>query len=658
MKKVIITLSLLLCIVLCVTALVACDDTEQSNVIVTNRVSDFGKEYFELNETNISLTIGQTFQLVARYYVKQQDTLAFASSDTGIVTVSDTGIITAVGSGSAIITASYGKFSATCNVTVGFGGTVGKICLDGVDGANIGISVDGYADLSAYVDFNGHRFEFSAEYTVQDTTVGAVNEGKFIPSKIGTTTVTVGGNWLGQSLVPVSVNITVKAIPEFIVRDGDGNQINSLDIYTRSDFGGKTYSKTLSYSASATFDGQPVSVTTSIDDPDDVVLETSGKITSRKSGEASLIVSFTQDGTTYSKAFPINVLQPVADYDQVINVDVSKGVLPVDEIFASYSPKQITSIVSEDNLTLQDGKVFGFTVDNEKSQRLTVYNGTVGYNLTVVPYTRIFTSAEELEYFSIAAVDEYTLFDGYYILGCNIDASSYNHNGKVVRFQGMSIKQVPQIGLTGTFDGKGYTIDGLTVGTSGLFGLISGGTVKNVGFTNVKYKADEDSTLLACYITDSATVSNVYIQADMLDGQSRKGYRNSLVATEVNINCSVENCIFVLENDFVPTVGKAENWCYGSFTYMCSQRATLSNANPYFLKNTYVISPAVMTYYAGNYYVDTRVYQDRGSAVTYPNVKHYFGFAEMASADNDYSSFNPSYWTIQDGVPVWKTAVK
>ena len=114
---------------------------------------------------------------------------------------------------------------------------------------------------------------------------------------------------------------------------------------------------------------------------------------------------------------------------------------------------------------------------------------------------------------------------GYYVLGADIDANAYTHGsmnaadaykdpGKynASTWNGASTYRNRPIGLTGTFNGLGYVIDGMTMGSSreGFFGIVNGGTVKNVAFNDVKTKVKSYAYVLANYLLD-ATVDNVYI---------------------------------------------------------------------------------------------------------------------------------------------------
>jgi len=70
--------------------------------------------------------------------------------------------------------------------------------------------------------------------------------------------------------------------------------------------------------------------------------------------------------------------------------------------------------------------------------------------------------------------------------------------------------------LTGTFDGKGHTISNLTISQPsgdlvGLFGFINGGTVRNLGLTNVAIAGNFDGIGALAGNTEGATIENVHV---------------------------------------------------------------------------------------------------------------------------------------------------
>lgn len=609
--------------------------------------SSFAGEYFLLKDTSLSLIVGDEYALEVDYFVEEDGAVSFRSSNPAVAQVDASGKLTAIGEGETTVTAELGSFSATCVVSVSFGEYVPTILFTSIQGTEVTVANTDVLNLAASVLFNGKQFPCDLSYELSNAEIGRVENGLFIPLQSGETDVTVSGEWNGMQVLPVTISVKVINAVEIEIKEKGGEYgVNGIELYTYHQFDGQTLQVAFEVDVLVRKNGdlQTDGITVSVVNNDGVVSfdAEANVITALKAGNASLNVCFTDGEDVYAKSISIKVNRPTGKYEATFMVDSSKGELPVDEIFAEFPEGDREIVAVSEGFTLEDGKVFGFTVDNEKSQEITVYNSAVGYTLTVVPYTRIFTSAEEFAMFAMN--DEETAFDGYYILGCDIDASSYVHADHM-RYAGFSYKLYTNIGLTGTFDGKGHTIDGITIGRSGLFGMVgSGAVIKNVAFTNVNFSGEnEGDYTLACYVC-SATLKNVYIHAKEL---STTGWNNSLVANNITIDSVVENCIFRLDNAYT------KNAEYGSFAAMCAEREKLAYASSSFLKDCYVISPVVMT--RGKSKDVVYVCDVNASDYVYPNVKRYETVAAMeADTTNDYTSFAAEYWDISSGIPVWK----
>ena len=160
------------------------------------------------------------------------------------------------------------------------------------------------------------------------------------------------------------------------------------------------------------------------------------------------------------------------------------------------------------------------------------------YTRSLIFATKVIKTASDLEMFHAKGVPEAGdavnklykkgeyYYDGYYVLGNDIDATGYSHGSKnsdgtfnkakwsttISSYAGKTI------GLRGTFNGMGYSINGMTQGSSyeGLFGMVNGGTVKNLAITNLKAGQTGYMNALAHYLIN-ATIENVYIQTNAYD---------------------------------------------------------------------------------------------------------------------------------------------
>ena len=96
----------------------------------------------------------------------------------------------------------------------------------------------------------------------------------------------------------------------------------------------------------------------------------------------------------------------------------------------------------------------------------------------------------------------------------------------------------------GTFDGKGYTITGLTISASdneymGFIGMLDGGTVKNVKFASVSVNGKDDVGTAVGRIINGGIVSGVQVLGGTVNGAKRVGgVVGSIIADGSALNCT------------------------------------------------------------------------------------------------------------------------
>ena len=228
---------------------------------------------------------------------------------------------------------------------------------------------------------------------------------------------------------------------------------------------------------------------------------------------------------------------------------------------------KITSIYEGDDATTDlrtdIGSSNGFmqTLDTMRAEAdrtkdltvIAVWNGEeILCKVKAIVVTKIITTAEELNNLITYANNVTTIYssknshaqsyDGYFVLGANLiaDENSPIIQGPAMRntdtgvilenlnsftyFQNKDAgDSVGDMGFHGTFDGRGYTVDGFTYGVGGVFGLLgTNAVVKNVSFTNCSMDADanvKNTAVLAqgAYATSANPwlIENVYVQATM-----------------------------------------------------------------------------------------------------------------------------------------------
>lgn len=124
---------------------------------------------------------------------------------------------------------------------------------------------------------------------------------------------------------------------------------------------------------------------------------------------------------------------------------------------------------------------------------------------------------------------------GYYVLAHDIEAEGYKHGSvyaddvaekapdldvtagdyNTATWNGADKYVGLPIGLTGTFNGMGYAIKDMEIASEreGFFGIVNGGTVKNVAFTDVKSALTTKAYVVANFLLN-ATLENVYVKTD------------------------------------------------------------------------------------------------------------------------------------------------
>ena len=385
--------------------------------------------------------------------------------------------------------------------------------------------------------------------------------------------------------------------------------------------------------------------------------------------------------------------------DTTVGVDtIQKGALELedcdvsslsigDELYAYVGAKSVKLKKIDANNTVE---ISGYDVDssaigkNGQTLTLTVI-GPDGdlYRQNFTAVTRRITTASDLAIFSMGyyldGSHDYTSngsykvtgnyqakYNGYYVLANDIDASNYEHKTPYV-FLNSSLElawygDYANSGLTGTFDGNGYTISNLGLGVTnednatgkfkleygyfGLFGAIgSGATVKDVYFKNASFDSNgygpkHSTSLLATFI-NGATIENVKIE---LNGLNKRGYRyfTAPLAYQV-LNSTINNLIIELGDD--GTTGTVVDSLYGSLAARKFEDSTLNNV--------YVVSSTPLTRaggssgnYAGN---------ETGAGTQLAGVKRYDNGYELYTAKNTYTAFDNGLWNlVDDCAPVWK----
>ena len=361
-------------------------------------------------------------------------------------------------------------------------------------------------------------------------------------------------------------------------------------------------------------------------------------------------------------------------------LDMSEGKFDTEDtttIFGSATAVIESVKIGETEYTVTNGKVAGVPVNKDGTpvqMTITLQGSEQVYNVSVIPATKLIDEASDLSVFYLGdgakaenmqpagqTLKEAKAFDGYYVLTKDIDCAGYVHSVTTCQaathsWGGLSISGHGNIGLTGVFEGNGHTISNLSMNRRGLFGMIIGGTVQNVGFTNLAFTRDtatanavynaQDTYALACVI-ENAILKNVYVHIPTMDipvtvatgtiiTAPASVVRGAGLAGSIDGSTEMKNC--VIKIDKYDYMGKAG---YNGGSLMCVADNTEGAYADEDIKNVYVISGAVLS----------------SSTDEIAGVKRYASVGDMAleATDNAESlgTFNSKYWTVVNGVPTW-----
>jgi len=629
------------------------------------------KDEITLPYNEMKLLLGNTGRIIPSYINSADPTtpLLYESNDEDVASVDGDGVVTANGSGECIITVSYGKASAKCTVRVTLDNVVPLIRFKNVYSEEVNIDMLTSINLETSVMFNNHSYDFEPTYKVDDETIGSVTNGIFTPRKLGTCEVTVSGTFENYALTPLYLLINVEENVYFTLRDleiDDPVEETQINLYSKHLSHGQPLKNTATLLFKV-FDNGVEKTNFTITNLDEDLVNydsTTGKMTSKKAGIGGIKLSYTSlAGNLYEKVYPIYVDNLIIPFGpRVFNVDLRKGELPLDVIFAD-TPQDLnllraTSKDGQIEYTVIDNKILDLPFKNGGIDEIIVSNNYDSFLINVRSCTAVIKEKEDLAVLhmsSITSVDR-----GYYVVENDIDATGYEHANQA-RVTGESFKNYGDVGFLGTLDGQGHTISNITLNRGGLIGNIGvGGTVRNLGLKNILWgktldpniptdKWADERTGIASYI-NGGILENIYVQSQKVVDMTGC----ALFATNCMINTLIKNILTITQDPGGFT--RSNNSGFGSLFSMCGERANLPSKSETYLKDTYCVS-SIPTTRNSSYYVDNVDYHEPVSQFVYPNVKHYLTEEAMKTAGNTYDNFDKNMWTVNGGMLYFTSAM-
>lgn len=413
-----------------------------------------------------------------------------------------------------------------------------------------------------------------------------------------------------------------------------------------------------------------------------------------------------------------------------------KGAITIDGMNATscevyYGARKLSATLENDVVTVSG--LDALEAGEDLEYELTVFAGGKIYDQAFGCATQVIDEASDLEIFNMNITDyagmsgitgndndakkknimtKYgTTTEGYYVLTNNVDASTYAMNTQgfisaTCYYQpthGTAPCDYSKYGFRGTFDGRGYTISGLTLGNKGqvfdaayrsisgtnsgwnnntysLFGIIGdGGVVKNMALTDVKFDLNYEASTskinsalcspMATWITKGATVENVFVSLKGITRYARDYTVMTAFAYGVDVDATLKNIVVddtyvVTESDDV--VATPDIKYRGSFEYRQKVATTDSASTTEKWTNVTVLSERTLTCYSSDGCDASNITDVATGYAIMPGTYRYgsVGAWETAQADANVTTkpnvgdFGPTYWHLVNGVPVWGKAAE
>ncbi len=609
--------------------------------------SGSGKLY--LSPEEISLEIGDEYTL--SLYNPNALNVEWTSENTAIATVDGNGKVTAVSEGIVVIKASSGKEQVSCIVKIG--SLLAQPILV-TNETELAILLDDTFTLTARLVTGDANKETQLNYAVADGEVITVvkNQGTengvysfdVTGKKVGTTQLTLSTTYEGIAVSKI-IAVTVKedvafTFAENAILDTD-TPVPSLDLYMSAPVANEYVQPMKNYTGldGTTLVVDSVRISASAvnapaitwkSDDETVVTATNGVLQPVSTGSTYVYACY----NGYEQAVLVNVLLPEVqlkntrvDLETLNDVtfpvpsyitDVVDLRLDGESVFNAYDADKSEIVYNAANLEIGDGK------------KVEILCEDIAYVAEASVVTKILKTKADLDAFRTLAKEFYPRADrsygGYFILGANID-----YNDLWPEFLSSSHLNDPNIiidsakGFLGTFDGRGYTINGLKTQASSFIGWLGiGGVIKNVGFLN----ADNGAGIVAKI--NGGTVDNVFVSGVNSSGN----LNNCFISDIVGEGATITNCVVYVEsnaggNNFGPIYSRLKT-------------NNIANAN-ITLANNFVVGCANYRATAGTT-TQHIPYPDANANKTYATYADF-----IANYDkNAFSGLNTNIWTISD----------
>ena len=615
------------------------DSDSGSSVGTDSSYSDSAAASVALDRTSAELEIHETLRLTATAENTSEE-IVWSSSDPAVATVED-GLVQAQAEGSVTITASAGGASAACRITAydAQSAPVLQLNCDYVpvakgDAFTVKAEVL-YKNQPAYgeIKYTWTAADDSAEEVASIEANGG--EAVITGLEYGDTAYDLVAEIWGTKMtarVDVSVrNADIRFETPFGIAEGAYTASLALletgEHHTEAALDVKIYEKEVLLDAE---------IADWKSEDESIVKTENGKITAVAEGAAYVVGSYENNECRIL----VSVYRPQIETGERLELETlgESAVTPKTELAGSIEDMLYDG---EDILLSADGNTIVYDKTKLPSAgadmgEATVVIGTekAKYVFVADIYSRVIRTQADLDAMAAdgaAALNESVFWDGYYVLGADIECDYgegfYPSVSWPKSFDDNAINvYTANAGFRGVFDGRGYNVDGLRTTSKRAFFLTmaKGGIVKNISFTNAVHTGGSGDAFLATY--GNGVFENIYVELNSLSAGS--GVFNGAEALS---DARVRNCFAVCKTP-------SEN------TFLGYKNGTPPGAEPVrHFDKVYSVGlagdPVMKNWQITGGYADDNV------------TKNYADFSAMAAAEIDFGTWDKDFWTLINGLP-------
>ncbi len=655
-RKIIILFSILLLVVSMF--IIACDGKDCSGDKKDSEIE------LVLNKTNLTIVLGEKETVTASCSEEIENYFfTWKSENEAVANVTD-GIVYGVGIGETTVIVTYGdgenKIEKTVNVEVSAMNISASLNFDNNKEDEIWIvCINDEFLLTPYVFFNGNKFydEITIGSTSADESVIKTENCKIKALATGETEVTFNASWRGLSYgseyPQLSKTIKIKVISEVQILLNQ-ESVQDKTLYTVSNFENVSYETQMDFNVEIKVNGVVSSTLPTIEIEDEGIATIENeKIIAKNYGTTKITITWQENGLMLAKSFNVNVTYPQVNDEVLYNI--SNGEIITENEYLNKKTISKVYRLGDSNNVYSLGKITGLESKTERKTgnpintplAIKFTDGTMVLFENVIPCANVFDNENKNDIVKTFAKNDGKKHSGYYVLNDDIKDISFSNTRTTAGT------------FNGVFDGRGHTINGISVNGLGLFGWYDdGATVKNVAFVNVDFGNTDIVYNNAKYLlffqpakngVTNVRLENVYVEVKEVSKNCFATTASSyfaVVADTLSKNDAYQQQAAGWSiNNVIIDVSLEEGSLYktsfvGGFALFGTQFINKQIANAYTITN--INTNDVVNVFA------------QPSSAT--EIKGYVNRQEMLLANNDYSSFDNGLWIVEpESIPKWKT---